>query len=367
MDVLLLNLVRRARGQAALGWLVLSATAVVVGCSDDEDHCLALPVCPDGEFYSEAECDALGFACEPYEYCATTTFCPVIPAGCECSSHESQATQAECEQDPELCREPDGCNVASYCVRSEPNLLVDFRGTDALFFLENTSGYYYRECTSAFTVYKGTADNHEALTDERPWDQNGAHYVDDAFRPFVFAGAGCDVLSCEPLDDAIVSLLEYTATGVRQAPSDAAVAGEEVPVFSTSVADRSNLYVEVAYYATDSCDGEMRVLANQVPEQSEASCVVNGVEYPSYTEGIDDPFSCGTCYCYQGGLKCEGGADCPKSCPDGHVQQQSCARCESGLCAAVETSCRPTCKVDADCEALGAGICEEDVCVQRCE
>jgi hypothetical protein len=98
-----------------------------------------------------------------------------------------------------------------------------------------------------------------------------------------------------------------------------------------------------------------------------AACVVNGMEYPSGTAGIKDPFSCNLCVCEDGQLGCDT-ADCPETCPPNAVPGTSCARCGPvDNCEAVETGCLIVCdQGDASACDNEHPFCGENACRNVC-
>ena len=101
------------------------------------------------------------------------------------------------------------------------------------------------------------------------------------------------------------------------------------------------------------------------PPSASASCEVEGVVYPSGSDGVGDPLSCNTCACEDGALTTCTEIGCPEPCPEGTTYGTSCVECGPvDQCEVVRIGCLPSCEDDDDCSSGGA--CHEGVCRTLC-
>ena len=114
------------------------------------------------------------------------------------------------------------------------------------------------------------------------------------------------------------------------------------------------------FESLDAC----RATCHESPGQP-AACEVEGVVYPSGSDGVGDPLSCNTCACEDGELTACTDAACPEPCPGGTAFGMSCARCgPTDACEIVHIGCLPSCDSDGDC--AGSGYCDRGVCRTLC-
>jgi hypothetical protein len=203
-------------------------------CRSESEHacgreltacCLAIATCAEHqvEYASSAECQAAGASCSEVHVCCSTTWCA-----------------------------PDASALETGLTFSN--------GAAQLAFSHGT-GLHYITCSDAFAVRKPLADgtSYEALTDQRPWSTNGQHYLDGSFEDYVFAGEGCDVLSCVPLEmwtPVTLSLAEYVSVGTREAPQGVVVRGGGTTVPELERRDyRGPIQIGLTLYADDECKG----------------------------------------------------------------------------------------------------------------
>ncbi|MGF1468634.1 MAG: hypothetical protein ACFCGT_21120 [Sandaracinaceae bacterium] len=99
-----------------------------------------------------------------------------------------------------------------------------------------------------------------------------------------------------------------------------------------------------------------------------AACRVNGVDYPSGSADVPEPFStCNTCTCENGELVgCTEGI-CPALCNAATNPGRACVQCgPADECLVVEHTCFPVCGETADCAGQdGLPFCDQDqlICI----
>lgn len=96
------------------------------------------------------------------------------------------------------------------------------------------------------------------------------------------------------------------------------------------------------------------------------ACLVGGLAFPSGAHGIDDPFSCNTCTCFEGQLACTE-IHCPEDCPPNRKPETSCAQCgPADGCEVLEHGCLLVCSEDSDCAGTTAPDCFNGLCMNVC-
>jgi hypothetical protein len=99
-----------------------------------------------------------------------------------------------------------------------------------------------------------------------------------------------------------------------------------------------------------------------VTASSGRGCKVNGALFEDGDGGIQDPTSCNTCTCRDGGLACTE-IYCPVPCPEGTAPGQQCAACgPTDACEIVEHGCLPTCTDGCETGTCLDGLCLTGIC-----
>jgi hypothetical protein len=180
----------------------------------------------------------------------------------ECDDGRARFVSPEaCERDASNCTKVEACCTTIWCgntevapgdpglgvVRSEPEV--------AKISFAHTEGFFAMTCSGAVTALRRQDGELLPLRDERPRSTNGPHYLDGEFHLEVFENEGCDVVSCEPLQEQSISLVEFREVGTRAAPEGVFETERLVPDIESAPAVDS-LHVRVRYYTDEDCAGE---------------------------------------------------------------------------------------------------------------
>lgn len=224
---------------------------------------------------------------------------------------------------------------------------------------------------------------------DHTYDRDERFPADDGCNTCICGADGrtsCTLLACETCDDL---LTRYSAAIDETKTCDAQQIGQCSELITEGLACGCQTFVSAAksdaiaaasaaqqQYSAMSCGGGVvcgpcraptaafcssEGRCEQLFEDGDAACKVNGVIYKSGTSGIADPVSCNQCQCQDGQLACTE-VGCPIPCPTGTAYGTQCAQCgPTDACDVVEYGCLPTCS-----DTCAQGVCIDHVCKTVC-